>query len=52
MRLVHPITSQPLAVKLPSRPVRRMPAPSRLPTVHATRPTALRRILRALGIGR
>jgi len=51
MRIVHPITSQPLP--MPRHHVfRKMPTPSRLPSVYPTQPSALQLLLRLLGIGR
>jgi hypothetical protein len=51
MQVVHPVTSRVLSVSRPVRAARKMPAPSRLPTVFLTRPTRMQRILRAIGIG-
>jgi len=51
MRLVHPITSQ--RNRTPRyQAARRMPAPSRLPSVYPTQASAWRRLLRALGLDR
>jgi hypothetical protein len=49
MRIVHPVTSQSLAFT--ARPVtaRRIPIPSRLPTVVPTCPTPMQRVMRLLG---
>jgi len=53
MRLVPPITfaSAMPATRLAKKP-RKMPAPSRLPTVYPTQSSYLRRLLWALGFGR
>jgi hypothetical protein len=50
MRSIHPVTSQPLTFASRSAAVRRMPAPSRLPTVVPTCPTPMQRVLRLLGL--
>jgi hypothetical protein len=54
MRIVQPISVRSPAL-LPAllplrRSARKMRAPSRLPTIYATQPSALRRLLRVLGV--
>jgi hypothetical protein len=51
MRLVHPITSQPIPAQQ-HQPARRMPTPSRLPSIYPTQASAWRRLLRVLGLDR
>jgi hypothetical protein len=51
MRIVQPISSMPVLAPRHSS-VRRLHAPSRLPVVYPTQPSALQRLLRALGFGR
>lgn len=51
VRLVHPITSQPLPTPR-YQPARRMSAPSRLPSIYPTQASAWRRLLRVLGLDR
>ena len=49
MRIVQPLTALP--VLAPHRSTTRMRAPSRLPVVYPTRPSALQRLLRAFDFG-
>jgi hypothetical protein len=52
MRIVHPVTLQSLAAPIRKRTARRMPPPSRLPTLVPTQPSVFHRLLRSLGLGR
>jgi len=51
MRIVHPVTSRPLAIVIPRQSAKPMRSPSLLPTVYPTQPTPIRRLLRVLGFG-